>query len=158
MIPELILPEQFSVNVTSPEYQFSEQKFYAGNISRVSLTKARKTATITIVIKPLRFSYYVTLRDFFAQVKQHKNFKVSRSALVAKNKTIPYLLPDVRLFFFELPLKIDEKNIGHTGVLQSITLTLRESYQLVPIPPIVIPSALSVSYARKIARVARILN
>jgi hypothetical protein len=148
--PELILPDRFMVIVTPTEYQVSEQKFYAGNISRLALTTIPKAAVVTIVIKPVIFSYYLTLKAFFEDVRQHKNFKVNRTKLTSKNRAIPYLLATERLFFFKEPVKLEEKNIGHNGVLEKLTIVLEESYQLVPVAPTIIPSPGSVRSAKKI--------
>jgi len=55
-------------------------------------------------------------------------------------------------FISRLPIKFEEKNIGHTGVLQQLTIVLEESYQLVPVEAVVILSPKSVSSVRKLAR------
>lgn len=147
---ELILPKYFEVTASPPDYHYAESKFYAGNISRLSLSRHAKPSTLTITVRPLTYSYYMQLNEFYKEVRNTQNFLVNRDKLIEKNKTLLYMLPLERLFYFKEAFKFDESVIGHSKTIPSLIITLEESYEIIPVPPVVIPSARSLTTSKLI--------
>lgn len=150
----LELPQYFKITCDgSSEYHFAEKKFYAGNISRLSLTNEAKPATLTLTISPVKPIYFNYLITFFSDplIRNSGLFELDRERILEVNPTLEFMLAENRFVYLKEPLKINEENIGSNGVLKDLVIYLKESYEVIPPPSVIIPSSRNVGFVRLLA-------